>query len=186
MSVFTAKVLIFFLTPILQTMVLKMKPHYTCPKHKRIRTNVATKFQLGQHSSRSDATGLQQELHLHSVIQCPSSSHVVKQCFTRVSVLRFVLRYTPSLVLAIWTHFNNHQNLLILYISKRKCISKTRMQCTLIEIKRDITEFCRLIYSMDSRLKFGLNLLRQFGLCAEGRGGGWIRAHVMRLLFGLT
>ncbi len=53
-------------------------------------------------------------------------------------MLRFVLRYTPSLVLTIWTHFNNHQNLLILYISKRKCISKTRMQCTLIEIKWDI------------------------------------------------
>jgi len=63
---FYSKSLDFF-SP-LQTMVLKMKPHYACPKHKRIRTNVATKFQLGQHSSRSDATGLQQELHLHSVI----------------------------------------------------------------------------------------------------------------------
>lgn len=116
MSVFTAKVSTFF-SP-LQTMVLKMKPHYTCPKHKRIRTNVATKFQLGQHSSRSDATGLQQELHLHSVIQCPSSSHVVKQCFTWVSVLRLCAQIYIQCGFVQLDRLINYQDLLTLYIWK--------------------------------------------------------------------
>lgn len=60
-----------------------------------------------------------------------------------------VLRYTSSLVLSNWTHFNNHQDLLTLYISK----GNARMQKTWLEIKREITKLYWLICGLEAEVR---------------------------------